>query len=222
MFTSSRLLLRALVPSILVLVSLMSAPDDQAIHVTAEPCHQAPPGGPPPMPASSEQSDPEADPHVAVHPSWLKKPNGKGRKLTSPCWQHIKELTDNCPKQAEGYTHLCTYPTEDGGVCNCYLKLGWNKRIEKWTTSVGVQHSSDAHPDSWAGKEAIARRDVRQQKADGDMDSFGMGLASPGVAGFALSKHDLALTGQVSLALPCPPPLHQSVHHRKGSQAPPL
>jgi len=187
--------------SIVVLLSLMAAAEEP-IPVTAEVC---PPGGPPSMPGASSpaQPDSEVDPHLEVDSSWLKKPTRSGgRGLTSVVWEHVKELSDDCPKKGE-YTHLCTFPRKDGGgQCNCYLKLGYNRRLNKFTSSNGVTHMHNAHPESRAGVEATARRDVRQAQADHDMESAGNANATPHLGEFLLNKYEKAITFQASLAHP--------------------
>jgi hypothetical protein len=187
--------------SIVVLLSLMDAAEEP-IPVTAEVC---PSGGPPSMPGASspDQPDSEVDPHLEVDSSWLKtRTSSGGRELTSSVWVYIKELSDDCPKKGE-YTHLCTFPRKDGGgQCNCYLKLGHNKALKKFTSSNGVIHMLNAHPESRAGKEAAARRGVLQDKADHVMESAGNANATPHLDKFFLNKYEKAITFQASLAHP--------------------
>ena len=186
--------------SVLTPASLLMSLTDQSIAVTATPYQ--PPPAPDEPPLTPEAGSPEqpapaegVDERAPVDPAWLTKVAAAGgRKLSSSVWTHVQELTDDCPKKGD-FTHLCTYPLGDGKVCNCWLKLGFNKNIKKFVTTVAVSHHRNAHPTSRAGKEAIARTDDRQEQADSDMAAAGLTKASPQFV-YSLSKHELALTFQ--------------------------
>lgn len=114
-------------------------------------------------------------------------------------WKFVKEL-DSDTSPWPGFTHICQHAKE-GRHCNELLKVGWEKRANRWVTTVAIYHMKTEHKDTTSiGANAFNRELLKASGTQRIMEAAGQ---SSSASGGALSKLPLLrsvdLTGSVPL-----------------------
>jgi hypothetical protein len=94
------------------------------------------------------------------------------RRAVAPVWKYVTEVPG-----AEGFTHACKYPDEEGQFCGAHIKVFKHKK--SWSTTEPLKHFAKMHKDSPIARSVATREEDSSGQKSLAMDAAARSPVAP-------------------------------------------